>query len=207
MSGVPVTSTDCDQVMPAFAAAVADIHAVAKGSEVDVDTYKFTFASLGAVLAEVRRVCSKHGLAVSQIPGQNSTEHGDFATLATLIVHTESGQWLTFEALAMKTPGDPQKVGGVITYARRYALTSIFSIPTEDDDANGATKGMRDEAAEFAERTAEATRVYGLFAGLDDAGKEALRRLGNDHERGFKVPDLMDDAWRQTVTDLLAELG
>lgn len=33
---------------------------------------------------------------------------------------------------------DPQKMGSIITYFRRYALVSMLALPAEDDDANSA---------------------------------------------------------------------
>tara|TARA_R100001460_G_scaffold40519_3_gene75756 strand:+ start:583 stop:1005 length:423 start_codon:yes stop_codon:yes gene_type:complete len=34
---------------------------------------------------------------------------------------------------------DPQKIGGAITYYRRYALVSLLGLQAEDDDGNTAT--------------------------------------------------------------------
>lgn len=42
------------------------------------------------------------------------------------------------EVLCAK-PNDPQAYGSAITYARRYGLQSLLSIPSEDDDANSAS--------------------------------------------------------------------
>ena len=38
---------------------------------------------------------------------------------------------------------DMQKLGGAITYARRYTLSALLSMQAEDDDGNAASnKGM-----------------------------------------------------------------
>ena len=34
---------------------------------------------------------------------------------------------------------DPQKIGGAITYYRRYALVSLLGLQAEDDDGNTAS--------------------------------------------------------------------
>jgi hypothetical protein len=39
----------------------------------------------------------------------------------------------------MKDANNPQQQGSAITYARRYALASIFNLNQEDDDANAAS--------------------------------------------------------------------
>ena len=43
------------------------------------------------------------------------------------------------QILRMKDLNNPQQQGSAITYARRYALASIFNLNQEDDDGNTAT--------------------------------------------------------------------
>ena len=42
----------------------------------------------------------------------------------------------------MKMPADPnpQKIGSVITYGRRYGLSAMVGIAQHDDDANSVSK-------------------------------------------------------------------
>jgi hypothetical protein len=39
---------------------------------------------------------------------------------------------------------DPQALGSAISYARRYAVSSILSLKIEDDDAESAMKSVRE---------------------------------------------------------------
>jgi hypothetical protein len=43
------------------------------------------------------------------------------------------------QVLRMKDLNNPQQLGSSLTYARRYALASIFNLNQTDDDGNTAT--------------------------------------------------------------------
>ena len=55
------------------------------------------------------------------------------------ISHIETG--LTKESVVVipELDGDMQKIGGAITYARRYTLSALFGMMAEDDDGNLAS--------------------------------------------------------------------
>lgn len=96
------------------------------------------YATLKNILNTVRPTLTKNGLALSQFP---TGEDG----LTSLLMH-ESGQWL--RSTVTMTPKDktPQGQGSAITYMRRYAISSILGIATEDeDDGNQATKGKKEK--------------------------------------------------------------
>ncbi len=85
--------------------------------------FKSKYAPLPDILNHVRPVLAKHKLCVIQDAG-----------VTTRLVH-ESGEWLESDTLVL-TPvkDDPQGVGSAITYARRYALSAMLGISSEDDD-------------------------------------------------------------------------
>ena len=58
--------------------------------------------------------------------------------LVTKLTHAESGQWQSSLAVVPLPKADPQGMGSAITYARRYALTAMLGMVTEDDDGEGA---------------------------------------------------------------------
>ncbi len=97
--------------------------------------FKSKFATLANVTKKVLPELSKHGLAFSV---------GSFVDNGVLIVdahliHT-SGE---SRSLQFPIPGtDPQKIGSALSYARRYALTSLTGVVAdEDDDGNAASAG------------------------------------------------------------------
>ena len=60
----------------------------------------------------------------------------DFITVLTRVVH-ESGEWIETEFKCKPKTLDPQGIGAATTYGRRYALSSLLFLASEDDnDAN-----------------------------------------------------------------------
>ena len=60
--------------------------------------------------------------------------------IRTVIRHVNDTD--TFDSctpVSCMNPNEPQKFGSGLTYAKRYGLQTLFGIPSEDDDANGAS--------------------------------------------------------------------
>jgi hypothetical protein len=96
--------------------------------------FKSKYASLGAVIETVKPVLFKYGLAVTQLV---IAENG-YAGIETILLH-ESGQWLATRAmLPVDMKNVAQESGKIITYLRRYALSAILGVYSEEDN-DGAT--------------------------------------------------------------------
>jgi hypothetical protein len=64
--------------------------------------------------------------------------------IKTMLVHAESQSSVdSFYKVVCKDPSDPQKVGGGITYGRRYQLLALLGLAPEDDDGNAASQPAR----------------------------------------------------------------
>jgi len=88
--------------------------------------FKSKYFDINSLLAEVKPVLNKHGLLLLQAL--------DNGSLTTVIVEASTGDKISYgTAIPMGT--DAQKAGSVITYFRRYALTSLLALEAEDDDA------------------------------------------------------------------------
>lgn len=104
-------------------------------------TYSYTYASMTSVWSAIRKPLSDNGLAVIQrIDDENGVMF-----LHTILSH-ESGEYIT-SRLSIGQVGRPaQETGSAITYARRYALSALVGVVTdEDDDGAAATKGQREQ--------------------------------------------------------------
>ena len=121
-------SESTDKIFKALFAAKAEMVPVIKGSV--NPHFKSTFANLNDHLDMVEPILQRHGLMVLQPP--SSTINGT-ASVVTLLIHSESGQWLSSE-LPLTLASDMQKTLAGITYARRGALNAFFSLKAEDDD-------------------------------------------------------------------------
>ena len=102
--------------------------------------FKSSYASLSNILNSISEPLTESGLVVSQFPtGENG--------LTTILIHTESGEYLKDTYFMHPTQNTPQQVGSCITYQRRYALASILALNIDDDDdGNTATFGGKNPA-------------------------------------------------------------
>lgn len=92
--------------------------------------FKNRYAPLEVVLNEVRPKLASHGVLLLQNP---SVEDGE-VVINTRLIH-ESGEWIEFKPLNLKIERNTaQGVGATITYGRRYALSTILGISSEEDD-------------------------------------------------------------------------
>lgn len=98
--------------------------------------FKSSYASLPHILDEIAEPLDKAGLVIAQFP--------DGTGLTTMLIHAKTGQFLsaTYEMPVAKA-NDPQALGSAISYARRYAVSSILSLKIDDDDAESAMKSVR----------------------------------------------------------------
>jgi len=109
------------------------VKGTAKASGKDYE-YSFKYADIGDVLEAVLPVFSKHGLSVMQ---PTKIAEGSII-LITRIAHT-AGAMIESEYPVCGLNGNHQAMGAALTYARRYALTTLIGIAAVDDtDGEGA---------------------------------------------------------------------
>ena len=106
--------------------------------------FKSKYVPLENVVEAITESASKNGLSFTQYP--SSDEAGN-VTVGTLVMHS-SGEWIEYDPIKMKpVKNDPQSIGSAITYAKRYALSAIFGITSDqDDDGNEATQAKKQPA-------------------------------------------------------------
>ena len=103
---------------------------------------KSRYATLNSVMDSCRDALLTNGIWVTQYPVPAEAGH---LGLVTKLTHAESGQWQS-SLLVMPLPkADPQGYGSAMTYARRYALSALLGMVTEDDDDGEAAS--RDTSA------------------------------------------------------------
>lgn len=102
--------------------------------------FKSNYADLSSVWSVCRKVLSKNNLAVIQtIDTQNN-----ILSVITMLAHS-SGQWVTGNISSSIEKLNPQQIGSMISYFRRYGLASMVGVVQEDDDAEQTKKeGIRD---------------------------------------------------------------
>ena len=143
--------TNIYKSLAAFQQEVPIIHRDSKG-------YGYTYAGLGTIIETITPLLKKHGLGFTQL--LNNDE------INTIVFHIESGENLSsvttlpvdslhydkvtkkdkkgndYEAniiLGFDGMNRAQAYGSIVTYFRRYALSSILGL-VSDDDAEGRNK-------------------------------------------------------------------
>lgn len=89
--------------------------------------FKNDYASLNEVLDKVKGPLNELGVVIIQTPEPGRLE--------TTLLDTEDDTSVVSNVPFINTV-DMQKLGGAITYARRYALVSMLALEDEDNDGN-----------------------------------------------------------------------
>lgn len=91
---------------------------------------KSKYATLNSVMDSCRDALLSNGIWLCQYPVP--AEPG-YLGLVTKLTHAESGQWQSSLAVVPLPKVDPQGVGISMTYTRRYTLSAMLGIVTEED--------------------------------------------------------------------------
>jgi len=91
--------------------------------------FKSNYATLAQVWETVRPALTANGLSVVQLPSHD--ESGYY--VESMLIHS-SGQWIKCKTYMKPVKEDPQGIGSLISYARRYALQSLVMVCPDDDD-------------------------------------------------------------------------
>jgi hypothetical protein len=130
------------------------------------DSYNGFTQSKYATLNSVMDACSEAlidaGIWVTQYPVPVEGG-GSNLGLVTKLVHAESGESQE-SLLVMPLPKtDPQGYGSALTYARRYGLSAMVGLVTEDDDdANMACKGITLNTPSFTDHDLQKPQLASL---------------------------------------------
>jgi hypothetical protein len=128
-------------ISPAFAKALcvaqSNIEGAKKGKK--NDHFKAKYADLAAVWEAVGSAFHEQGISILQFVTEAPS---GFIGLETCLIFGETGEVISKSfSMPLKDPTNAQAAGSAITYARRYALSSVTGVCPEDDDGNAAVNG------------------------------------------------------------------
>jgi len=135
-------SSTIGELAKALAKAQGELHAASK--DATNPHFKNRYADLASVWDACRAPLSKHGLAVSQLSDRG--EDGS-VRLTTILMH-ESGEHIGSTMSVRAAQENPQVVGSILTYLRRYSLASAVGVVADDDDAEAGTAPVRSATQE-----------------------------------------------------------
>jgi hypothetical protein len=125
-------------IAPALVAAAGELSPV--GKDGTNPAFRNRYATLDAIMEQVRPVLARHGLAVMHSVTHPETEGGRVVGLSieTRLLH-RSGEWVAnMVTLPVEKP-TAQGAGSAISYGRRYGLSALLGLTAEDDDGQGAS--------------------------------------------------------------------
>lgn len=172
-------SNEIGELAKALAAAQGEMDAAKKDGQGNYGKY----TTISSILEVVKEALSKNGLAVVQAP--MPCESGNIC-LRTTLMHS-SGQWIASQLTMKADNSSPQKIGSVMTYARRYALAAILGVGQEDDDAQSAQDEYERQARKAQKERVQQVRQQAASENPDAPTPEMFRALmATLTERGCK---------------------
>lgn len=119
------TSEQIDQITAALFVLQGELKPIARSKVVKTGKYEFRYAPLDAIVETIVPLLQKARLVFVQAV--------DADVLTTRLLH-ESGQWIQSETLLNRDHANMQGFGGEVTYKKRYALSSLLGIVSDDDN-------------------------------------------------------------------------
>lgn len=130
-----ITSISTSESIDALAKAMCTFHAALSSVTIKKDGtnphFQYKYATLDNIWSSIRKTLADAKLSVMQFP----THDG----LVSLLMH-ESGQFIQTTMPCDLSHMKAQEQGSMLTYLRRYSMSAILGLATEnDDDGNAAT--------------------------------------------------------------------
>lgn len=147
-------------IAPALAAAQGDFPTIPRTQTGQIGPRQYKYADLADIIKACQPILAKHGLAVVQTfdgerlvsrwkqtegeeAGTVTEEKGRYAEgtliMRTTLVH-KSGEWIETVIPFPWANGKPQDLGSIMTYLRRYSLSAILGVSSEEDDDGAAAQ-------------------------------------------------------------------
>lgn len=162
-----------------------EVEAVPKDSENPF--FHSKYASLESVIKVIQSPLAKAGLSYAQFPlGKNQ--------LVTMLMH-QSGEFIM--STVEMTPKDtsPQAHGSAITYMRRYSISAMLGLATEeDDDGNSASSPKQKPAKSTTVKTGKVDSQEEFANAVAAIGKlTTVAKLEEAHARLEESDKFTDD--------------
>lgn len=194
--------TELQELASALVAFQASAPIIHKGRTALIPTksggsYQYKYADLSDIWEAIREPLKTNGLAVTQsLTGGAS----GFMGIKTTVWHTSGQVFADTVEIPTGSSRTAQEVGSQVTYFKRYALSALLGLSTEEDDDGAAASRTRTEPP-------QRTEMDDALEELDDA-VAALKLHAGDVAGKFytkhKKPPRHTDA--ATVRSFIREL-
>jgi hypothetical protein len=170
--------------------------------------FRSRYATLDGIMETVRPALAAHGLAVVQ--GVVHPETGEGGRLVGIMVETRlihtSGEWLASVVPVPVAKGDAHGLGSALSYGRRYGISALLALSTdEDDDGNAAAKAppAKPQAKPAPAAPAPGQRLHDRVPTTPPPEGMTLAKAETVELKGQRLVDMDDDrldklrAWAQ----------
>jgi len=159
--------------------------------------YGYKFADLEEINNVIKPLLSKNGLGyVQPIEG---------TAIKTIIFHVESGETIESstdipQGVQLAKMNDFQVLGSAITYLRRYSLSSMLGLVTDEDADASGEQTSKPIASQLKDKTA--------YKSLQEDNIRSMgKQLGyEDRIMDAKIATIMDEEQATTMMNNLTEL-
>jgi hypothetical protein len=166
----------------------------------DKANYTYTYADLASVQAAVFPLLAAAGLAWITRPTYD--EQGRYV-LAYTLAHGPSGEREDGSyPLPDPTRGTPQQIGSAITYGRRYCLSAVVGVATEDDGGKAASDAAAPRASARPARSPQQQAKAELWEYAQTIGYTEATKLAETFA-GWSSGVALADAEPQDITAFL----
>ena len=153
--------------MSELAKALCEYQRQTGGFEADKRGNRSQYASIGAVINNVKQA-NAFGLTFTQ----EVDFEGDTMFVRTVMMHISGEERISRYPIYVDDNTNSQKIGGAVTYAKRYALASLFDTEkgVEDTDDDGESNGLLNDAPKQVPPKPAAATASDSVSPSDDAG-------------------------------------
>lgn len=123
----------------ALAEALSKAQGEMSAAEKDAENpfYKSNYSTFASVVEALRIPFRNNKLSYSQ---PTRIEQDGSVTVETILMHA-SGEYLIGELTAKPVKSDPQGIGSLVSYTKRYSLQAMAGVASADDDDGNAASG------------------------------------------------------------------
>ena len=167
-------SENINELLMALSKAQGELRPASKGK--NNPFFKTAYADLTSVWQACREPLANHGLSVVQLVQAFECESG-FAMM-TMIGHS-SGQWIKSVCPMILDKKNAQGMGSAISYYRRYIMSSMLGIVTEDEDDDGNEASKYEEPKKQISKTLTENDISQINLLLDRIpdGESTLKKI------------------------------
>jgi len=160
----------------ALAKAQGEFPVIPKNKTADAGAYSYKYADITDILKAIIPILSQNDLILTQ---PTKVVDGTM-TVITRIIHVAGGS-IESEYPVCSTSGEHQKMGGALTYARRYGVGSLLAIAV-DEDTDGADVATTNYAPQNQRGTPSAASQHEAIARMpkNDGARKLFKRLQSE---------------------------